>query len=44
MTWLAITAQILRGYTLPIWGYHGVVHWARVMENGLLVAETMLSS
>jgi len=40
MTWLAITAQILRGYTLPIWGYHGVVHWARVMENGLRVAET----
>jgi uncharacterized protein len=36
----AIMAQILRSYTLPVWGYHGVVHWARVMENGLRVAES----
>jgi uncharacterized protein len=35
----AIMAQILNSYTLPVWGYHGVVHWARVMENGLRVAE-----
>lgn len=32
---------ILAGYTLPVRGDHGVVHWARVMENGLrLAAET----
>jgi uncharacterized protein len=36
----AIMDQILRGYTLPVWGCHGVVHWARVVENGLRVAET----
>jgi uncharacterized protein len=34
-----IMAHILNSYILPAWGYHGVVHWARVMENGLLVAE-----
>jgi hypothetical protein len=31
--------EILRGYVLPWNGYHGVVHWARVLENGLRVAE-----
>jgi uncharacterized protein len=30
--------EILRGYALPWDGYHGVVHWARVLENGLRVA------
>lgn len=30
--------EILRGYVLPWNGYHGVVHWARVLENGLRVA------
>ena len=30
---------ILRGYTLPVRGYHGVTHWARVLENGLRIAE-----
>lgn len=29
---------ILRGYVLPLHGYHGVVHWARVLENGIRVA------
>jgi uncharacterized protein len=37
---VAIMARILHGYTLPVWGYHGVVHWARVMENGMRVAES----
>ena len=29
---------ILRGYVLPLHGYHGVVQWARVLENGIRVA------
>jgi uncharacterized protein len=35
-----IMAAILKGYVLPVRGLHGVVHWARVMENGLRIAET----
>jgi len=35
----AIMRAILDGYVLPIRGDHGVVHWARVLENGLRVAE-----
>jgi uncharacterized protein len=35
----AIVVQIVSGYTLPVWGIHGVAHWARVLENGLRVAE-----
>lgn len=35
----AIMRVILDGYTLPVRGYHGVVHWARVLENGLRIAE-----
>lgn len=35
----AILDAILRDYTLPVRGYHGVVHWARVLDNGLRVAE-----
>lgn len=34
-----IVAAILNGYTLPPWGFHGLPHWARVMENGLRLAE-----
>lgn len=34
----AILSVILEGYTLPRDGYHGVLHWARVWENGLRVA------
>jgi uncharacterized protein len=26
--------HILEQYTLPVGGIHGVVHWARVLENG----------
>ena len=36
----AIMKAILRSYALPVRGDHGVVHWARVFENGLRVAET----
>lgn len=35
----AIMRTILDGYALSLDGYHGVVHWARVLENGLRVAE-----
>jgi uncharacterized protein len=35
----AILVQILSGYTLPVWGIHGVAHWARVLENGLRMGE-----
>ena len=30
----AIIYEILEDYALPVRGYHGVVHWARVLENG----------
>lgn len=36
----AIIAEILKGYELNPRGFHGVVHWARVMENGLKLEET----
>ena len=35
----AIMAEILSGYALPWGGNHGVAHWARVLENGLRIAE-----
>jgi len=35
----AIMRAILGGYVLPVRGDHGVIHWARVLENGLKVAE-----
>ena len=34
----AILAEILKDYALNPLGFHGVVHWARVMENGLKIA------
>ena len=35
---IPILQEILDRYTLPVRGYHGVVHWARVLENGLRLA------
>jgi uncharacterized protein len=35
----ALLRVILAEYTLRVFGHHGVVHWARVLENGLAVAE-----
>lgn len=35
----ALMRRILRGYQLPLNGFHGVVHWARVLENGLALSE-----
>lgn len=34
----AIVSVILDGYALPTHGTHGVSHWARVLENGLRLA------
>jgi uncharacterized protein len=34
-----IVHDVLNQYALPIRGRHGVVHWARVLENGLRLAE-----
>lgn len=31
--------EILKSYALPIRGFHGIVHWARVLDNGLRIAE-----
>ena len=31
--------EILEDYRMPVRGFHGVVHWARVLENGLRLAE-----
>jgi uncharacterized protein len=36
-----VVQEILQEYALPLHGYHGVAHWARVLENGhRLCAET----
>jgi uncharacterized protein len=35
----AILAAILDGYALPVRGDHGIIHWARVLENGLRIAQ-----
>ncbi len=34
-----ILHRVLEDYTLPWNGFHGVAHWARVLENGLRLAE-----
>jgi uncharacterized protein len=36
---VAIMGAVLDDYVLPVRGLHGVVHWARVLENGLRIAE-----
>lgn len=36
---LPVLTAILRDYSLPLGGTHGVAHWARVLENGLRLAE-----
>ena len=35
-----IVREILSEYALPARGRHGVDHWARVLENGLRLAES----
>jgi uncharacterized protein len=39
MDTVLIVREVLKGYVLPVRGIHGVVHWARVLENGLRLAE-----
>lgn len=39
MDFKPLIKAILSDYQLPLSGDHGVVHWARVHENGLRVAE-----
>jgi uncharacterized protein len=34
-----IVDAILSNYALPIYGIHGIAHWARVLETGLRLAE-----
>jgi uncharacterized protein len=34
-----ILQHVLEDYALPWNGFHGVAHWARVLENGLRLAE-----
>jgi uncharacterized protein len=34
-----VLKTVLNDYVLPLNGDHGVVHWARVLENGLRLAE-----
>jgi uncharacterized protein len=34
-----IAAEIVRSHPLPVRGHHGPIHWARVLENGLRLAE-----
>lgn len=34
-----ILKTVLKDYALPLGGDHGVAHWARVLENGLRLAE-----
>lgn len=35
---------VLNQYALPLGGVHGVAHWARVLENGLRLAEESRAS
>lgn len=39
MSLLPVLNSVLEDYVLPLGGAHGVAHWARVLENGLKLAE-----
>ena len=34
-----VLRAVLEDYALPLDGHHGVAHWARVLENGMRLAE-----
>ncbi len=34
-----LVRAVLDGYALDPWGTHGLAHWARVLENGLRLAD-----
>lgn len=44
MNLLPVLNAILEDYALPLDGDHGVAHWARVLENGLRLAEETQAS
>jgi uncharacterized protein len=35
----AVLKAVFEDYALPLDGHHGVAHWARVLENGMRLAE-----
>lgn len=35
MKYSSLIKEILDQYSLPLFGTHGITHWARVLENGL---------
>jgi uncharacterized protein len=39
MEYPALIKEILEAYSLPLFGTHGITHWARVLENGLRIAK-----
>ena len=39
----AIVNAVLAEYALPVRGVHGVVHWARVLDNGLRIADVEIA-
>ena len=39
-----VLETILEDYTLPLSGDHGVAHWARVLENGIRLAEATVAN
>lgn len=39
MNLLPVLKAVLVDYMLPLGGVHGLAHWARVLENGLRLAE-----
>lgn len=38
MKYSALIKEILDQYSLPLFGTHGITHWARVLENGLRIS------
>ena len=39
-----VIQAILEDYSLPLYGDHGVGHWARVLENGVRLAEETVAN
>lgn len=38
MKYSSLIKEILDQYSLPLFGTHGITHWARVLENGLRIS------
>jgi uncharacterized protein len=39
MKYSSLIKEILDQYSLPLFGTHGITHWARVLENGLRISK-----